>query len=145
MAGLDLSKLDTATPAEEGSVVELEHPATGEPLRDPETKKPITVTLRGKDSPAVQAVANKQWDRRQERIRRQKSHSSAAVVEADSVEVLVAATISWSGIALDGEVLECTPENAYKVYSDDRFPWLVEQLSRALGDRERFFSQASRA
>ena len=137
---MDLSKLDTLAPAESGTVVELEHPVTGEPIPD------TSITLRGEDSHAVRNVIRKQHDRRIEKMRKGKgAMSDSASLESEQVEKLVAATIDWKGIELDGEPLPFSAPNARKLYSDPRFPWLVEQVQTAMLDRERFFTNGSKS
>lgn len=139
----DLNDLDTMTPAEAGTVVELEHPITGEPLLDGEGN-PWTITVRGEDSATVKAVIRKQQDRRSEKLRKGRGHvSDSESFDVERVEVLVAATIGWSGLTLDGALLEFNAKNARRVYGDDRFAWLVEQVEAAARDRKRFFSKPS--
>ena len=53
-------------------------------------------------------------------------------------ETYAACTLSWENLELDGELLECTPENVHKVYNDDRLRWLHEQVITFVGDRENF-------
>lgn len=146
MSGFNPLSLDLQARAESGTVIELEHPGDGTPIIDPATNKPVSITLRGKDSPQVVAVTNKQHDVAQDRIRKRKPYKSAEQTRRDNVEVLVAATISWSGIAgADGEPLECNRDNARKLYEDMNASWLVEQLAAALEDRERFFPSGSKS
>jgi len=52
---------------------------------------------------------------------------------------LVARTLAWTNLVLDGSELPCTPENAAKVYGDPRFFWLRNQVANAAGDNQRFF------
>ncbi len=50
---------------------------------------------------------------------------------------LAASTISWSPFKLDGDVYECTEENAYKLYT--RFPFIRDQIADKAGRRSAFF------
>jgi hypothetical protein len=138
---LDLSQFDIEAQSEEGTWVDLDGP-DGAPLMDDEGNI-AGVLLRGHDSPSVRTVANKQHDRRMERTRRGKSFATAAEVRSESAEVLAAATIAFRNMALDGQPLVYSPELARKIYNATRFGWIVEQLSRHLSDRERFFPKSS--
>jgi hypothetical protein len=42
-------------------------------------------------------------------------------------------------------VLEFNEKNARKIYSDDRFSWIADQIVKAAGDRKRFFQVASKS
>jgi hypothetical protein len=141
-SGMDLSQLDARAASEAGTVVELEHPVTGQPLTDDEGV--ITIRILGDDSAKVRAIVRRNYDARMERIQRNRNLDlTLATTEAEVARKLAAATIAWRGIVLDGVALECNEHNAYKLYSDPRFPWLVEQLTKASGDRSRFFRNGS--
>ena len=45
-----------------------------------------------------------------------------------AIEMLVACTLSWKGILWGGKPLECTPENARKLYT--KHEWLRESLAK---------------
>jgi hypothetical protein len=137
---LDLKSLDTQAPAESGTDVELEHPATGDPLKNDDGSKWI-ITVRGIDSKAVKDVQKKQQNRFSERLRKRGQFGDAESNEKEQVERLVAATIGWKGLIMDGAQYEFSRENAEKLYGDPRFPWIVEQVNAAMVDRKRFFSK----
>jgi hypothetical protein len=137
---MDLSNLDTLSTAEAGTDVELEHPVTGEPIKD-DDGKPWVISIRGSDSKTVRAIAKKQQNRFTERLRKRGQFGDADTAESEAVEKLVAATIGWRGLVMDGKPYEFSPENAHKLYSDPRFPWIVEQVQAAMVDRKRFFSK----
>lgn len=143
--GFDFGDLDTKTSAEAGTVVHLEHPGTGDPLYD-EKQNAITITVLGSDSDKVRGVARKQADKRFEQARKSRGLAiDSASIESDAIARMVAATVAWSGVKLDGEVLECTEQNARKLYSDPRFPWIAEQVEKAIEDRQRFFKTVSQS
>jgi hypothetical protein len=140
MSSLDLSTLDVAEPAEQGTDVELENPFTGEPLLGADDR-PVTWTLRGEDSPSVRKVIRKQQDRRNERITKGRGVDlDAKTLEAQATDRLLAATIRYSANfpPLDGEPIPYSESNARKLLTDPRFSWIPEQLNNALGDRKRF-------
>lgn len=139
----DLASLDTLSPAEQGAVVELENPVTGEIIYG-DDMKPWSITIRGEDSASVRQVVRKQHDKRSEKIRKGRDWGfDSETIESETIDKLVAATIGWSGLVLDGKPFEYSVANARKLYGDERFPWIVEQVQKAMGDRKRFFKKAS--
>lgn len=142
--GFDLSSRDTKLAAEQGVVVELEDPFdSGTPLLDDEGK-PYTITILGSDAGPVRLKARKQLDQYLEAVRKNKNPGDAEKNEKELVDRLAAATIAWHMPPLDGAQLpEPTEHIARKLYSDPRFPWIVEQLAKAMGDRARFFKTSS--
>ena len=123
---------------DDGAILHLRHPATGAPLFDGD--EPVTITLAGKDSQryrtAQRIISNRNI--RQGR----KIVPTVESFEADAVEILVACTVAWSGIEVDGKAVMPTAENARKVYSDPRCAWLREQVDAFIDDRANF-SKAS--
>jgi hypothetical protein len=141
--GFDLSSLDTKTPSEQGIVVHLESPADGSLLYS-EDGKPVTITILGDDSEKIRKFVRKAQDQRIERMQKNRPVDvSLLTLENEQARKLALATVAWSEIVFDGAALECTEANAYRVYTDPRVPWLVEQLIRAGSDRSRFFKRAS--
>ena len=67
--------------------------------------------------------------------------------EAEELEtdLLVAATIGWSGLVLHGEPLPFSKEAALKLYTDPRRRWLRQQVKDALDDRENFTRRSAAA
>ena len=123
---LNLNSLDTVALADTGSVLEVEHPITGE-------KTDMTITLAGMDSKvwrrAVAYAANR-------RIGRKNKDRVYEQVNADNTLVMARCTLAWSGVELDGQVLPCTEDNAVLLY--ERFPWLKEQVSAFIEDRQNY-------
>lgn len=90
----------------------------------------ITITLAGLYTPAFKAAI-------------------AAVPEGDDVEaktldLLVAATVSWTGVTDDGgEPVPCVAEHVRALYAHPELPWLWAQVRRAFVDTSRFFERAT--
>ncbi len=61
---------------------------------------------------------------------------SAEEIENDDLEQLVAVTVAWSGVGLDGSDLPYSADNARKLYK--RLPWLREQAGAFVTDRANF-------
>lgn len=131
---MDFSKLDTASPASAGEVLQIKHPATGETLEG------TTIMLRGSDSPEFQVAAQQIMNKRLAAMNRKGTvyEVSAEVLLRDGIENLVAVTIGWEAIELDGKTLEFSTANARRLYSDKRFPWLREQVDEFVSDRRNF-------
>lgn len=123
---IDLKRLDVASAAAAGADLHLKHPATLEPLFDGKT--PATIRMLGRDAPAVRDAARA-------------ADRAVTAGEIDSGErltrVLVAATVGWSGIAVDGDE-EYSPEAARKLYTMPETDWVVEQVAPFFMDRANY-------
>lgn len=140
---MDLNTLDTKTPSEQGIVVHLESPATGEPLVA-ENGNAVTITILGNDSAKVRKHVRMVQDARIEKVQKNRPVDvSVETLENAEARKLALSTLAWSEIELDGKILECSEKNAYALYTDPRVPWIMEQLIRAAADRTRFFKLAS--
>jgi hypothetical protein len=133
---LDLKTLDITEAANAGQVMEVLHPATNQPLEDDEGE-PVLITLAGIDSEVFRKAQRAATNRRLAVKGRTKI--TADELEQDALEALVACTLDWSGIAIGGEVLECTKANVRKVYTE--FRWLREQVDEFVGDRAGFLKK----
>lgn len=144
MSSFDLNTLDTKTPAEQGIVVELEHPLNPETPFVDDDGVPYSITILGGDAGKVRAKERKQVDRILSAIRKNRDPGDAETGERDNIDKLAAATLAWHLPPLDGELLPDPTEHiARKLYSDPRFPWIAEQLTKRIGDRARFFKKSS--
>jgi len=143
MSGFDLNTLDTKTAAEEGLVVELENPFEPEKPFVDDDGVPYSITILGGDAGKVRTKEKKQLNRILTAIRKGKD-SDAEAGEQDNIDKLAAATLAWHLPTLDGETFPPPTEHlARKLYSDPRFPWIIEQLTKRIGDRSRFFKKSS--
>ncbi len=128
----DLAAFDTAATADQGAVMPLVHPVSGEPILQPDGR-PITLTLLGKDSKkylaAVRAATNK-------RLAARKTKVTAEEIEEETIVGLVAATVAWDGVMWDGEGRDCTPVNVRAFYK--RFRAFREAAVDFLEDRSNF-------
>lgn len=135
MTGMDLAQLDTRKGAEEGFELQLAHPKTGEPL-------PGKITLLGQDSAVWQDRQAELVQRRVKRLALNKKNSaSVAELEADSIELLVAGTVGWTGIALEGAEFPFSAANAQRLYT--HYPWIREQAYEAVTDRGNFLPRSA--
>lgn len=125
---LDLATLDTTVTAEQGAKLELRHPITDEPLG-------AVLVLAGVDSRTYRNHEAETLNRFLGRMAKGKRFKgkTAEDQEREGLEMLVACTLNWSGVVLDGAELPCTPENALTLYI--RLPWAKEQAREFMMDR----------
>ena len=134
MSGFDLATLDTGDTAEEGSILELRNPSTGELLLD--QGQPVTIRLAGEDSPQYRKAQHAAQNRRLQRGNLAKL--KAEELESDTLEIYAACTLGWRGLALDGEELPCTKANALMLYRRPGMKWLADQVADFIRDRANF-------
>lgn len=125
---VDLTQFADLIPAqEEGIVVDILHPATGEPIG-------VTIKVAGPDSQrarkARQSVMNAN-------LRSNPASKPTAVeIEASARKITAKSVISWEGVSEQETPLECTVENVQRVFAD--YPFIYEQVSIAAANRAGF-------
>lgn len=106
-------------------VVKIKDPRTGRPA------KGVTITVLSRHSTAFRDNLTKM--------------RSAGIISEDddalelAANALAAATIGWTGIVESGVELECSQENAARVYKT--YPLIREQIDAVLGDNSRFLAE----
>lgn len=123
---MDLSRFDTKKAADEGFRLQLKDPL-GQPTD-------IVIVVKGADSEQFQAAKVEALRRQAEQPK--KRGVDYERIEAELIDLLVAVTVAWENVQLDGEALACTQDNARKLYR--RFPWIREQVDAAIYDRANF-------
>jgi hypothetical protein len=122
----DLASIDTIAACNKATEIEITNPATG-------VGTGVFISVIGRDSDVyrsrIKAMANENIQR--EATGRRKTDTIDAL-EAKNIGALVAATVSWRNVVLDGEALECTPENVRTVYK--RILPVREQVQEAVND-----------
>lgn len=131
----DLSSLDTAKGAEEGSTLEVRHPTTGAVLVNGDGRS-VTLTLAGMDSQRAKKAEAAALNRRLKMGGRRSSSVTAEELNNDTLEVLSSITLGWSGFVVDGKELEVNLENARRLYK--QWHWLREQAQAFVEDRANF-------
>lgn len=140
---MDLAQLDTTAASEEGAVLEIRHPTTGEILLD-DAGNPVWIRLAGMDSERFQRMQRANLNRRLKMGgRRGSANVTAEELDAERIENLVACTIDWSGIVLEGEALGCSAVSARRLYK--AIPWLREQAEDFQSDRANFLKVSSKS
>jgi hypothetical protein len=137
---LDLSTLDTVKASEDGVPLEVRHPITGAVLANG-SGGPVMLILAGADSDKAKRADRATVNRRLKMTGRRSMTMTAEELDADALEILAACTLGWSGFELDGQELECNPQNAKRLYA--QFPWLREQAEAFRQDRSNFLRVSS--
>ena len=123
--------MDISAIKPEGRTINITHPATGEPIG-------LSVTLRPQSAPEVEKVKRTLTNRR---LQNRNFKPTAATIEADANELLIACVAAWEWkdkVSFHGEKPECTPDNVRKVLTE--LVWVRDQIDREAGDSESFFS-----
>lgn len=149
MTTFDLAAFNTSRACEVGYELELESPfSTPE---NPEMTG-LFVLHKGRDAQSVVAANRKNGNKilaRDMKARRTGEDVAQTIEEsnADTVEVVVAATIEWytkengvktPGWPLGGERVMFSPEKATEIYSDPGFAWITRQINVSAGDLGNF-------
>lgn len=131
---MDLSKLDLTEQANNGAIMDVMHPITGEQLFS-ESGSPVTITLLGADS----TVMRQEMSNRAKKQLASKNKSVGSIDEAEklSAELLATITVDWSGISENGIEIEYSRENAIAIYM--KYSWLRQQVDTFTTDRANFY------
>lgn len=136
---MDIGKINLAERSEQGADLELEDPITGEKGKQADGS-PVTIRVMGMDSAAFRNKHREIQSRRMAKIARGKKPDYAGNSDDEAAELLVACTIGWNGIEVNGEVLAFTPKAARDLYLDHH--WIREQVDQFIGDRANFFTMS---
>lgn len=127
---MDLNKLDLTKSSNEGVWYTLKHPVNNDEL-------PMKIKVIGKDSDKFIKLSE---DFRRSTLEDMKTNKTSEqriqVAKEYGDNILIACTLEWQGIELDGKKLDCTPDNVKLVYQ--RFGWIKEQIDTAIADRSLF-------
>ncbi|MNS58674.1 hypothetical protein D3C72_916010 [compost metagenome] len=144
---MSLTSLNTASAANEGRVMLVLHPEDRTPLLD-EKKKPVTITLLGRDSDTFIQAENASRNRAMEQLSKNVKFSAAAA-EQQTCETLARCTVDWSGIPkgwIDGTddetAAKLTEESAAALYASTGVKWLRDQVDEFVGTRANFLKRS---
>ena len=126
----DFTKLDFATKAEEGAVMQVKNPLTGEALG-------ATITLIGTDSKAFRDLAKQ---RATAALKRTKEEQENYDSDDEMSVMLSKCTLAWLGVEEGVEAVEFSQENALMMYR--KYRWLRDQVDQFIGDRANFLPSA---
>lgn len=132
----DIADYEDVTQAD----ITIKDPATGAPTA-------ITFTLAGPEHPKRKKI---DMDR-QRRMRAQLQKTGKLQFqdpeedEQDETDSLVACTLGWTGLTLNGHPLVFSADNARQIYTDPKRRWLRAQVVAALAEREAFIKRSATA
>lgn len=135
MTPFDLTSLNTTKACNAGAFVEIRHPVTNVPLG-------MTIRVLGRDSDTFKEHTR---DTLNTRLRREAMAAkrgkdadlrTVEVIEQENMDLLVACTLEWSGVIVDGKELPFDEVNVRKVYKE--YPWIYDQVNEAIGTLENF-------
>lgn len=119
---------------DETRILIVKHPATGEEVAQIEL---LSITA---DKPRrTQLIHDK---RRMKDLQRNRALDPEAIQD-ESLDVLAACTVSWSGVEWQGKPLDCTRQNATMLYK--ALPWLREEVTRFVNDVSLFLENSATA
>jgi hypothetical protein len=129
---MDLASLDLTKASNDGAWITLKHPATGEELSG-------RIKIVGKDSTKFTQLSE---EFKRKALDDMKSNKTMAQrmenAQEQSDAILVACTLDWDGMMLDGQDLPFSEANVKMVYG--RFNWIKEQIDVAIADRANFLT-----
>ena len=129
----DIASLDTLTLSERGVPMTVVNPKTAMPVLDT-AGKPVVIMLKGRAADAFETTQEAIRQARGDRAARGIISSTAEIKEED-VRLLCALTMGWTIEQIDGQDFPFSPENARRLWSDPRWPWLKERaIQFAQGD-----------
>ena len=128
---MDLNTLDVVKLANEGTVLELLHPATGDVLTDEKGKEPKAFFLRllGSDSDIYRNTIKRRFERNQNKKNQKLDLDDAQLKAAE----LLAKCTTEVYLIEDGKPIECSLSEMTRVYL--KYPWVREQAESAMSDR----------
>lgn len=136
---MDLRQFDTKDAANAGATLTIKHPVELTPLRK-EDGSEVTITVLGRDSDKYREITNQIQKRATQRLARAKGDLEKAtdpeITKKEAILRLADTTIGWSGVELDGEMLECNRMNAEIIYTE--FPFIADQVADFQEDMENF-------
>ena len=129
---MDLNSLKPVM-ADDGAVLNIVHPESEEVIAG------MTITLLGQDSKVYRKIQLAKQQTALNRISKGKKavDFDAEKLAEDSIDDLVKLTVSWTGFTLDGDKLDCTPDNVRTVYGE--WVWIKEQVAEFVAERANFF------
>ncbi len=129
---MDLASLDLTKASNDGAWITLKHPATGEDLSG-------KIKVVGKDSTKFIQLSEEFRRKTMEDMKSNKTMAQKMEsAQAQSDAILVACTVDWDGMMLDGKDLPFSEQNVKMVY--ERFGWIKEQIDTAIADRANFLT-----
>jgi hypothetical protein len=117
------------TPKSDEIVVTLKHPATDEPLKNPDNSD-MTITIYAPNSKDYKKVLHEQTNKRLKKMQSKgKNEVTAEEIEESTLEALAKTTKEWN-ITYGGEAPKLSVAKAKEVY--DKVFWIKNQIEGAI-------------
>jgi hypothetical protein len=123
---MDLTDLDALTFSEAAQRMIVQHPATGDDLKDSDGNE-VALLIRGDNDPSMKRLDLKiQNQRLKKASKRGRVDLDAAQIEAERFDRAVASVAGWENIFDGKKPLECNPANVKAMLQ--KFPWMEDQI-----------------
>jgi len=127
---MDLSKLNVVELANEGAVLELLHPSTGEVLTDEKKEsKVFFLRLLGSDSDTYRNAIKRRFESNNKNKNKKLDLDAA---QRKAAELLAKCTVDCYMLE-DDKPVECNLSEMTRVYL--KYPWIREQAEEFMADR----------
>lgn len=128
---MDLSNIDLEAAAEQGEKLYLEHPVTGETVRDDDGNA-MWIKVIGTDSKAYNRAVSRIASKRT----RKKGQITIEQQAENAADLLASLSIDWY-VVLNGETPDFSFEAAKQLYTEHK--WIRQQVDDFAGDRANFW------
>lgn len=132
---MDFSLLNLTEHSNRGAVLDVVGP-DGRPLEG------VSIRLLGADSTIGRAAQSLM---RKGKTLQQLQEMSLEDQYKKTTDKIVALTVSWSGIEMNGAEYKCTPENVRELYENPGYEWLRIQVIEFVNGPSNFFVKADGA
>lgn len=134
-----LSMFDSKAKSEAGLYVELEE------LGPDDDGKPYFIRIMGMDAAPVVKKNRRNTDKLLTAIRSGREAADTAESERKNIETLAASTLEWHlpPVEVGEDEPTLNEHNARRLYSDERFRWIVRKLTKKQNDESSFFVASS--
>lgn len=119
----DIASMDTRSKSEAGVAMPILHPKTLAPILNSDNK-PVTITLKGRDSTAFTNAQREMNQRRADMEGRGIPYDDDSF-DRDRLMLICACTVDWNFDSMDGQSFPYSEDNARKLWSDGRWKWLL--------------------
>lgn len=127
--GFDFASPEAKT--KDVSTLTVRHPVKG--------RLDVKVDIAGRDSELYQREAAKY---RKELLQAARNGDGKELTDEDGMHILASflskITVGWEGVDWEGEPMECTAENAYKLYKEPAYRWFRDQVDDFATDRRNY-------
>lgn len=135
---MDFGQIDTAEDSNQGATHHVIDPYTDEPayVNIGGADVPVTITVLGPDSDKMRQY---QSNVMRSMMKRRRGQLNTDELQKRLTGQLVEAVVSWQGVMINGEEVECNRENCKELF--EKHAWLREQLLEFQQERTNFLKR----